>query len=128
MWEPKFIKRSRNPAKRSHLSQKGFHCTQKEAEYIYKEVEEVCTKELSVKFNWSAYPKTYKDKTAYAAYGTLLVYYTGIPSREALCLEGKHEGRYLRCAYIPSFKLIQTEKKKYSFICLDFKLMGVCDD
>ncbi|CAG8560885.1 14190_t:CDS:2 [Funneliformis mosseae] len=64
-----------------------FHCEQREVEKIYKKIEKVCSKELSVKFDWSAHPKTYKDKTAYAAYGTLLVYYTGIPSRKAICLK-----------------------------------------
>ncbi|CAG8444568.1 11075_t:CDS:2 [Funneliformis mosseae] len=38
-------------------------------------------------FDWSALPKTYNDKIVYAANGTLLVYYTGIPSRKAICLK-----------------------------------------
>jgi len=74
---------------------KSFHCRQHEAEKIYKEIEYVCAKELSVKFDWSAHPKTYKDIdiTAYSAYGTLLVYYTGIPTRKAFCAKNKYGGK-----------------------------------
>ncbi|CAI2162378.1 6684_t:CDS:2 [Funneliformis geosporum] len=69
----------------------GFNCKQNEAEKIYNEIQEVCSNELSVKFDWSEDPRTFTDKTAYAAYGTLLVYYTGIPSREALCLKENND-------------------------------------
>ncbi|CAB4463010.1 hypothetical protein RhiirA1_407909 [Rhizophagus irregularis] len=63
----------------------GFHCSQQKVEKIYNNIQSDCKRELSVKFNWSNNPKDFEDKTAYAAYGTLLTYYTGIPARKALC-------------------------------------------
>jgi hypothetical protein len=72
---------------------KGFHCSQREAEKIYNKIQNVCKRELSVKFNWSDNPKDFKDLTAYAAYGTLLTYYTGIPARKALCIKSNNGGK-----------------------------------
>jgi hypothetical protein len=74
---------------------KGFHCSQKEAEKIYNEIQHVCKDELSVKFDWSDDPSTYEDITSYAAYGALLTYYTGIPARKAFCTKNKHGGKIL---------------------------------
>ena len=74
---------------------KGFHCSQHEAEKIYNEIQHVCKRELSFKFNWSDDPRNFKDLTAYAAYGTLLTYYTGIPARKALCTKSNHGGKLL---------------------------------
>ncbi|GBB83205.1 hypothetical protein RclHR1_00100009 [Rhizophagus clarus] len=53
-------------------------------------IQDVCKHELSVKFDWSDDPKNFKDITDYAAYGTLLTYYTGIPGRKALCAKNNH--------------------------------------
>ena len=73
----------------------GFHCSQKEAEKIYNNIQNVCKRELSVKFNWSDDPRNFKDVTAYAAYGTLLTYYTGIPAQKALCVKNNNGGKLL---------------------------------
>jgi len=88
---------------------KDFHCSQNQAEEIYKEVQYVCAKELSVEFDWSAHPKTYTDLTAYSAYGTLLVYYTGIPSRHALCAKSKRGGF---CSYEFTKKFVAWMKEE----------------
>jgi hypothetical protein len=67
-----------------------FHCSQDKVEKIYKKIQDDCKDELSVKFDWSDNPENFKNITAYAAYGTLLTYYTGIPARKALCTKNKH--------------------------------------
>ena len=77
----------------SKYCHKGFHCSQQEAEKIYDNIQDVCKSELSVKLDWSDDPRKFKDFTAYAAYGTLLTYYTGIPARKALCTKNHHGGK-----------------------------------
>jgi hypothetical protein len=69
-----------------------FHCSQQKVEKIYNKIQDVCKHELSVKFDWSENPDNFNDTTAYAAYGTLLVYYNGIPSRKAFCDSKNHYG------------------------------------
>ncbi|GBB99732.1 hypothetical protein RclHR1_03610008 [Rhizophagus clarus] len=87
----------------------GFHCSQQEAEKIYNKFQSVCKQELSVKINWSDNPENYKDKTAFAAYGTLLTYYTGIPARKALCNKS-NDGGFCSIKFIE--KLTKWMKKK----------------
>ena len=89
-YDLKFFKKGLN-----NYCHKGFHCSQKEAEKIYDEIEDVCKQELSVKFNWSDDPRNYKDIDAYAAYGVLLTYYFGIPAHESYCLKSNDGGKLL---------------------------------
>ncbi|GBB91925.1 hypothetical protein RclHR1_01940002 [Rhizophagus clarus] len=85
-----------------------FHCSQQKVEKIYNKIQDVCKHELSVKFDWSHDPKNFKDITAYATYGTLLTYYTGIPGRKALCIKNNHDF----CSYEFVEKLTKWMKKK----------------
>src|SRR6266498_4590166 len=94
---------------------KDFRCRQCEAEKIYHEIEYVCKKELSVKFDWSASPKTYTDVTSYAAYGTLLTYYTGIPAHKALCAKSYYGGKCCNHFFFFFFFFIYQFKKKFFF-------------
>ncbi|RGB27767.1 hypothetical protein C1646_746188 [Rhizophagus diaphanus] len=87
----------------------GFHCSQNKVEKIYNNIQKVCKHELSVKLDWSDHPKNFKDITSYAAYGTLLTYYTGIPARKALCTKNNH-GDFCSFEFIK--KLTKWMKKK----------------
>ncbi|GBC08780.1 hypothetical protein RclHR1_08380001 [Rhizophagus clarus] len=51
-----------------------FHCSQQKDEKIYNKIQNVCKHELSVKFDRCDDPKNFKDITAYAAYGILLIF------------------------------------------------------
>ena len=82
---------------------KGFHCSQHEAEKIYNKIQHVCKHELSVKLDWSDDPREYDDLTSYIAYGTLLIYYNGIPARKALCDIRDHHGGKLSSSLNPFF-------------------------
>jgi hypothetical protein len=79
-YDLKFLKKGLN-----NYCHKKFTCSQNEAEKIYNKLQDVCKNELSVKLNWSDDPRNFDDITAYAAYGTLLTYYFGVPGHEALC-------------------------------------------
>ncbi|CAB5206043.1 unnamed protein product [Rhizophagus irregularis] len=87
----------------------GFHCSQNKVEKIYNNIQKVCKHELSVKLDWSDHPENIKDITSYAAYGTLLTYYTGIPARKALCTKNNH-GDFCSFEFIK--KLTKWMKKK----------------
>ncbi|CAG8738478.1 19975_t:CDS:2 [Dentiscutata erythropus] len=61
-----------------------FNCDPHTVKKYWTEIEDVCSKELSEKVDWSSDP-TKIDVTELLVYSTLLNYYFGIPANHALC-------------------------------------------
>ncbi|CAG8532152.1 hypothetical protein C2G38_2045146 [Gigaspora rosea] len=85
-----------------------FHCDPNTAKKYWKEIEHVCSKELSEKIDWSSRP-TKIDRTELLVYGTLLNYYFGIPANHALCLKPSHSEDF--CVIEITKNLMEYTKK-----------------
>ncbi|RIB19205.1 hypothetical protein C2G38_2036223 [Gigaspora rosea] len=85
-----------------------FHCDPNTAKKYWKEIEHVCSKELSEKIDWCSLP-TKIDRTDLLVYGTLLNYYFGIPANHALCLKPSHSEDF--CVIEITKNLMEYTKK-----------------